>query len=146
MILADRWACSRLQIELVIVESMRIAESSKEPSTEVFSSRNARRDSCHKAAPLLHQALKLLDVGMLRMLKVRLEDGSTKKNWRRRLAQCVGPTYCREPTLRCLACFRRCLSPSDHHTTAASSDDQSVYYFTRRCVPLACSFCLRSFS
>jgi hypothetical protein len=34
MTLAGRWACSRLQIELVIVESMRIAESSKEPSTD----------------------------------------------------------------------------------------------------------------
>jgi hypothetical protein len=34
MTLAGRWACSRLQIELVIVESMRIAESSKEPSTK----------------------------------------------------------------------------------------------------------------
>jgi hypothetical protein len=34
MTLAGRWACSRLQIELVIVENMRITESSKEPSTE----------------------------------------------------------------------------------------------------------------
>jgi hypothetical protein len=31
MILADRLASSRLQIELVTVESMRITESSKEP-------------------------------------------------------------------------------------------------------------------
>jgi hypothetical protein len=36
MTLAGRWACSRLQIELVIVESMRIAESSKEPSTNTL--------------------------------------------------------------------------------------------------------------
>jgi hypothetical protein len=34
MTLAGRWACSRLQIELVIVENVRITESSKEPSTE----------------------------------------------------------------------------------------------------------------
>lgn len=43
MTLAGRWACSRLQIELVTVESMRIAESSKEPSTYVY--QNMRSDA-----------------------------------------------------------------------------------------------------
>jgi hypothetical protein len=49
MTLAGR---SRLQIELVIVENMRIAESSKEPSTQ-YLSMQSDETSQHKAAHLL---------------------------------------------------------------------------------------------
>jgi hypothetical protein len=43
MTLAGRWARSRLQIELVIVENVRITESSKEPSTEYTHKARAKR-------------------------------------------------------------------------------------------------------
>jgi hypothetical protein len=52
MTLAGRWAHSRLQIELVIVENVRITESSKEPSTEYV----------HKTRADERADMKLLDL------------------------------------------------------------------------------------